>query len=226
MASAFIKPCKAWEGIHAAEESVFGHSSKCNHYDALNALATKPLDEQKRHLQELKEEAQVAAKKMFEVEKQVAEERGTMQIFVWTFRGKTITMHVEPDQSVWAVKLKLQHIEGNPADQQRLIWGNQQLEDDRTLKDYYIPREASLHMLLRLRGGMFHATSGRHGFEASTGLSAEEEAVLGGMEGHGESLVVAWGGSEEMLQLVDEVTQAFKHMTDMSNLLLKKLKAN
>ncbi|CEM30206.1 unnamed protein product [Vitrella brassicaformis CCMP3155] len=220
-----VKLCKAWGGIHAAEESVFG-SSKCNHHDALKVLATKPLDEQKRHLQELKEEAKAAAKKMGEMEKELAEERGAMQIFVKTLTGRTFTMRCDPDESVSAVKLKLQLTSGAPADQQRLMFAGSQLKDDRILEDYKIPREAVLQLVLRLRGGMFHATSGRHGFEASSGVSAEEEAVLAGMEWHGESLVVAWGGSEEMLQLVDEVTQAFEDMANMSNILLKKLKAN
>ena len=81
---------------------------------------------------------------------------GNMQIMIKTLTGKTLCLSVNSNDTVNEIKQKIQQKEGIPLEQQRLVFNGKQLEDNLKLGEYNISNDSTIHLVLRLRGGLVY----------------------------------------------------------------------
>lgn len=109
---------------------------------------------------------------VFSIQKNL-QEPFTIQIKTMTGLLHSITVH--PSMTVMELKTQIEKISQYTPDQQRIIYSGKQLSDDKQLKDYSIQPDSTLHLMIRLRGGMFHETSSRKDMEPLTCTLLKEQ---------------------------------------------------
>lgn len=116
-------------------------------YDVVKFIYTGEISDDRRNSTDFKR-----AERVLQLGDQQKDQ--SMQLFVKTLTGKTITLVVRPSDQVSSVMEQIEKKEGTPPDHQRLIFAGRHLEVHRTLEEYGIAREATLHLVLRMGGSL------------------------------------------------------------------------
>lgn len=98
----------------------------------------------------------------------ITQTKTSFSISIVFLMGETIVVEIESNDLIEDIKFKVQEAQSIPVDQQQLAYAGQKLLDDETVGSYNIKKDSKLHLILRLRGGMYHYTSGKINFETLT----------------------------------------------------------
>ena len=135
----------------------------------------------------------------------VADTGSHLQVFVITLTGNTITLEVSPGDTISRIKELVDQRRGVPADQQRLCYSGRELDNERTISDYNVTRDSTLHLTVRLRGGfvqpvrhadMQHAQTGSFSVEApdwravSKGFNVEGICINSECDAQGQGVII------------------------------------
>jgi Ubiquitin family. len=93
----------------------------------------------------------------------ITSENAYFKIFANTLANDTYTLDVNNNMTIYDLKKLICNVEHTPIEEQRLIFAGRQLSDEHKISDYNIISGSTILMVLRLRGGMFHETSGKNG---------------------------------------------------------------
>ena len=85
-------------------------------------------------------------------------------IIVATLNREQFTFNFTRDQTIEDIVIKIESVLNHPKDLQRLLLKGKELEMTKTLKEYNIKANDTIYLVLKMRGGMFHASSGQDGF--------------------------------------------------------------
>lgn len=131
--------------------------SDANNNNSSVSAANKPIDSCAIVFDEIYKKHGMNMEKKLEVFDKIARIQnmivGRKQLFVKTLTGSTITLPFDEKFLVEDVKKMIEDYEGVPAEEQRIIFAGQQLENDRTLADYKMKQDSTIHLVLRMRGG-------------------------------------------------------------------------
>ena len=90
------------------------------------------------------------------------------EVTVVTLTGRVLTLNIRPFDNVLRIKQQIYEQDGLLLDQQRLVFNGKRLEDNTFIHEYGLHVNARIHLILRLRGGMFHVSSSRNDFMTLT----------------------------------------------------------
>ena len=128
-------------------------------------------------------------------------------VHVKTLAGKTFDLVVNSGLDIHDLKVQIESSQGIFSDQQRLIYENRLLQDHLSVGYYNIGKDATLHLVLKLRGGMLHQTSGRLDF---TNMAVfEDSSTTGDIE-----IQVVLPDLSVMVMHMDENNYSFEKVTE------------
>ena len=139
---------------------------------------------------------------------------------VKSLTGKVVTFPCVPSYTkIEDVKVLIQNREGIPPDQQRLVFAGIVMEDGQTLSRYSVKNDSTVHLVLRLRGGMYFSVSSREGFEHLKSASPVLQVEVPSYKSSTFSLSIRL---DEFMSFRDVLFEVHKRAAELNDLLDEK----